>query len=301
MKRYLIISRAPFFTAVITPLIFGTALAFKAVGQVDWLHFLLCLIGLVAAHAGANIFNDYYDSKLGADWNNPHRNQFSGGSPHIVEGLEKASTFFNFGVASLVVAFICGAILAWRVDGGFGPVAWLTLAGFGIGFFYTAPPLKLAYRTWGEVWIFLAFGPLPVVGVWYVLTGTMSWLPFAASIPLSLLITNIIFINEFPDYKSDRDAGKRNIVVRLGLAPSRYIYHAMALAAFGLIMFYSSGAILGSWCLIGLAGLPTALIAIKILHRSFDTPAALLPAQGLTIATHLLTGLLLSLGVAIGA
>ena len=301
MKRFLTISRAPFFSAVITPLIFGTALAFKAAGQVDWLNFFLCLAGLVAAHAGANIFNDYYDYKLGADRNNPHRNQFSGGSPHIVEGLEKASTFYRFGAASLAAAAIFGGLLAWRVDGGFGPIAWLMLAGFGIGFFYTAPPLKLAYRTLGELCIFLAFGPLPVIGVWYVQTGTLSWLPFAASIPLSLLITNIIFINEFPDYKSDRDAGKRNIVVRLGLAPSRYVYHAMSLAAFALIIFFSVGTLFGPWGIIGLAGLPTAVIAAKSLHRRFETPADLMQAQGLTIATHLLTGLLLSIGVVLGA
>ncbi len=300
MKRFLELSRAPFFTAIITPGIFGAILAYRETGHISWLRFILTIVGLVAAHAGANLSNDYFDFRLGADLNNPNRNKFSGGSPHIVEGREKARTFLFFGLASFAVALGCGLALAWIVDRGIGPVIGLAALGFALAFFYTAPPLKLVYHGWGEPAIFVAFGLLPVLGAYYVQTGALSAWPLIAGLPLSFLITNILWINEFPDYASDRDAGKRHLVVRLGLSASRYVYHGMVLAAFALIAALSLDGRFGRWGLLGLGALPFAAGAAAILHRHFREPPALEKAQGLTIATHLATGLLLCVGLWIG-
>ena len=301
MKRFLELSRAPFFTAIITPGIFGAILAHRETGHICWLRFVLTIVGLVAAHAGANLVNDYFDFRLGADLRNPWRNMFSGGSPHIVEGREKAATFLALGLASFAVALACGVALAWMVDRGVGPVAGLAVLGFAFAFFYTAPPFKLVYRGWGEFAIFIAFGLLPVLGAYYVQTGALSAWPLIAGLPLSFLITNILWINEFPDYESDRAAGKRHLVVRLGPGISRYVYHGMAAAAFVLIVTFSLDPRFGRWSLLGLGALPFAAAACVMLHRHFLEPPALVRAQGLTIAAHLATGVLLCVGLWLGA
>jgi 1,4-dihydroxy-2-naphthoate octaprenyltransferase len=300
MKRFLELSRAPFLTAIITPLIFGTALAYRTTGEVDWLRFVVALIGLAAAHAGANLFNDYFDYMLGADQKNRHRSQFSGGSPHLVEGREKSRTFLLMALAATGVALAAGGVLMWLVDGGPGPVLWLTLAGLGLGFFYTAPPMKLAYRGVGELCVFLGFGPLPVLGAWYIQTGFLGAVPFVASLPLSMLITNIIWINQFPDWESDRAAGKHHLVVRMGRSLARWVYHGLGFGAFVLIALFSLKPLFGAWGFLGLVALPAVVAASMVLHRRFEEPAALLPAQGLTIVAHLATGILLTVGVAIG-
>lgn len=301
MNRFLRLSRSPFLTAIVTPVVFATALAYRDAGRVDGLRFLLTLVGLAAAHLGANLLNDYFDFRLGADLANPWRNRFSGGSPDIVEGREKAGVFLRWGLASLAVAAAAGAALAWQVDRGVGPVAWLALAGFACGFLYTAPPVKLVYRGLGEATIFLAFGVLPVWGTYYVQTGVLSARAFAAGLPLACLITNILWINEFPDHDADRAAGKRHLVVRLGLGASRFVYEALAAAAFLLIGAFSAAGVYGPWGLLGLAGLLPAGAAAAILHRRYRDPPALVPAQGLTIAAHLATGLLLTAGLLLGA
>ncbi len=300
VKRFLELARAPFFTAIIMPGVFGALLAWRATGQLDGLRLVLVLVGLVAAHAGANLANDYYDFRLGADRNNPYRNRFSGGSPHLVEGRERPGVFLAMSAGSFFVALASGVALSWMVDRGVGPVIWLAVAGFLCGFFYTASPLKLVYRGLGEALIFLAFGVLPVLGSWYVQTRALSMPPVLASLPLALLITNILWINEFPDCASDTAAGKRHLVSRLGPSLSRFLYEGMAAAAFLLIAALSFTPLIGTWGLLGLGGLPLALAASVSLHRNYLDPPALVKAQGLTIGAHTVTGILLCAGLVLG-
>ncbi len=297
MKRYLELSRAPFFTAIIVPVIFSTALAWRSQGEVNWLVFSLSLLSLVAAHAGANLLNDYYDWRLGADQLNRNRNRFSGGSPHLVEGKAKPSLFLGLGITSFAVSAGAGLATILLCGRALFPLALMGLAGLAIGFFYTAPPLKLAYRGLGELCIFLAFGILPVVGIYYLQAGEINSTVVLASLPLAFLVTNIILINEFPDYESDREAGKRQLVVRLGTGKARYLYLILVLASLGGIIWVCCASHYSGWMWLALGGLTLALVATVILFRHHREPGALIPAQSLTIAAHLLTGIMLTLGL----
>lgn len=297
MKRFLQISRAPFFTAVIIPVLFGIVLAYRYGNTFHPFRSLVILAAAVAAHAGANLLNDYYDARSGADANNPHRNPFSGGSPHIVEGALPPQVFLRAGLTSLSVALICGAWLVWVVDHGPGPIVLMALAGLLGGVLYTAPPVKLSYRGWGEIAIFLCFGILPVFAAHYVNRQIFILSPAISAIPLALLITNIIWINEFPDCDSDRAAGKMHLVARMGVARARYVYYTMAALAYAgiilLVVFYY----VGKGGLLGLLGIPFSWKAAHILHRHYPDPPALIPAQAATIMAHLVTGLGLILGI----
>jgi len=189
------------------------------------------------------------------------------------------------------------AVLAWIVDRGAGPV--LLLAGVGIlgGVLYTAPPVNLAYRGWGEACIFLCFGILPVVGAYYVQAGRLDVRTIPASLPLACLITNIIWINQFPDHEADKRCGKLNLVVRLGLRRAVLVYDLLLAGALASILSLATNDSLGPRVYPGLLGLPLSVAASAILHRHYATPERLVPAQGLTILAHLATGLLLCLGM----
>ncbi len=88
--------------------------------------------------------------------------------------------------------------------------------GIACAFFYHAGPLRLAYRGWGEAAVALCYGPLIATGTNMVQRGRISMDVVLASLPLGLLIAAFLWINQFPDYRADRAAGKRNLVVRLG-------------------------------------------------------------------------------------
>lgn len=301
MRRYLELSRAPFFTAIITPALLAAALAYRDTGSMNWVRFVLVMAGLVAAHAAANLFNDYFDYRLGADTAQVKRTPFSGGSPHLVEGRERESTFLALALASLAASAACGVAVMALLGDSFPPALGIGAAGVLLGVFYTAPPLKLTYRGLGESAILLAFGVLPVLGVYYVLAETFTLNAFLASLPPGFLITNIILANEFPDLVSDREAGKRTLVVRLGTAVSRYVYLVLAAAAYALIMVFSIREIYGSWGFLGLTGLSLSSPAAAILWSRHSRAEELVPAQAMTILAHLVTGIALAAGIWIGA
>jgi len=168
------------------------------------------------------------------------------------------------------------------------------LMGFLAGYLYSAAPISLMSRGLGEVTIFLAFGPLITWGTYYVMTGLLTLESFVLGIPLGFLITAVIWINQFPDYEADRNAGKRNCVVRLGRDRSRFIYSALMLGPYAVVLYWVLKGT-GSWpYLAAVLTIPIALKAIKILNHHYRTFDEIIPAQALTIQTHLILGLVLS-------
>ncbi len=296
-KQYLVLARAPFLTASIVPVLLGTALAYRLENAFEPVSFALVVLGMVFAHLGVNLANDFFDFQQGADQNNQFRNPFSGGSPSLAEGQESPARVKVLFWVSFVVAAVCGAVLMMRVDGGIGPVFWIALGGFISGYFYTAPPLKFVYRGFGELFILLGFGVLPVLGTYYVQTGTLALEPVIAGAAVGLLTTNILYINQFPDYRSDKEAGKGTLVVRLGTARARFVY-PIILA--GAALFIALGPALFAFPLYYLAGLlalAPAFLAVAILMRHHGEPPLLLKGQALTIVTQLAVGLVLTVGV----
>jgi len=295
VKKFLLYLRAPFFTAVLVPAGLGAAVAYRFTREFDLPLFLMTCLGLAAANGGVNLLNDYVDFKTGCDVKNRYRSPLAGGSPFLVEGTERPTTFLALSALMFFIALACGVYLAVRVDGGFGPIAVLLLAGGALGILYDT---MLAYKGLGEAIVFLLCGPLPVLGSYYVQTGELSWRPIVASIPVALLIAAILWVNEIPDIEADAGANKRTLVVRLGsrsaalilgfLFTSAYLWSiALAIAGYGVAV------------LLVLLSAPLAYRAALRALEHHDQPPEMLPAQRDTVITHLLVGVLLMVGVLI--
>ncbi len=299
ITRYLAYARAPFLTASVVPVFVGGALAYKVGADFSWLYFILTLSGMVFAHLGINLFNDYHDYLQGADQGNRRRSPFNGGSSHLVEGTEKPGTIFKMAVFSLAIAAAMGGALAFLVDGGIGPIFWLALFGFLGGFFYTAPPLKFAYRGAGEIAILLNFGVLPTMGAYYVQTGSLALAPAVAGVAIGFAITNVLWINQFPDRDSDMEAGKRTLVVRMGTRRASYMYLVFLAGSASFIALPSFWPALGPYYALGLLGLLPSLAAAAILLRRHGDPSKLEKGQAFTILAHLAMGVLVTVGILI--
>jgi len=289
--------RAPFFSASVIPVLVGGAAAFSTSGQFHWGLFLITLLGLVSLHAAANIINDYFDYKSGCDPNNPARTIFNGGSNVIADGLLSERAMLTGAIVAYAIGIACGLYLTFAL----GPQGWVVLvlgaAGVAISLAYTAPRLFLAGRGLGEPAIALCFGLLAVQGTAFVQMGRLSWEALLASLPVTALIVAILWINQFPDVPADHAVGKDNLVVRLGKARARYGYYALLALSYLPVVGGVAGGLLPPWALLTLGGLPIALRAACILHQRYEETAALIPAQAGTIQAHLLTGVLLSLGL----
>lgn len=289
--------RAPFLTASVVPVLLGSSIVLAT--QEGWsnLYFILTLIGVICIQAGTNLANDYFDYKSGNDLINRNRSPFNGGSPALVEGLYKPieikKAFTGFYLISTVIAAYLTAQVGW-------PVMFIALFGIFSGYYYSAPPIYLASRGLGEFFVGLNFGTLVVLGTFYVQTGGFTLEAFYASLPVGLLISAVLMINQFPDYEADKKVEKNNLLVRLGREKGARVYIAMVATAYLLIFL---GPFLGITPFTTHIALLPGFLAIKgvrVLRKNYEDPRFLLPVNALTVKLHLFTGLLLALGFFLG-
>ena len=222
--RWLVITRAPFLTAALTPIVIGLVWAGSILGvSVPWLEATLTFLGVALLHLASNVLNDYFDVKSGTDAaNTKYFVQYSGGSRAVEMRLIDLEGTKRVGLALVAAAMIIGLVLFTMVGSG---VLVLGLTGLAIGYFYTAPPLRLvARRGLGELSIGMAFGPLITLGVGYVMTGAYHVEAFLAGIPAGLLTANILLINQIPDAEGDAVTGKNHLVVTFGPKAAAGIY-----------------------------------------------------------------------------
>ena len=239
----LAITRMPFTSASLLP-VFVVGAYFAGIGDnlFNIPLFIATIFGVLIAHLGINVFNDYFDVKDGTDEENAeYFQQVSGGSRAIELGLISLKGTRILAIILTMVALAIGAFIITKVNpANTNSVMQIVIAGLLLGYFYTARPLRLvARRGLGEIAIFLAFGPLLTLGVGHaIFDGDFSNSEhfmncLLLGIPLGLLTTNILLINEFPDMKSDAKTGKNHLVVTFGKKASRWIYLTFLILAVG--------------------------------------------------------------------
>ncbi len=297
IKRYFLATRPPFLLASLVPCLVGLATATASGISIDALLAMCTVLGAVLFHAAANVLNDYYDALNGTDdYNTQRLYPFTGGSRFIQNGVLSKAQTARFGLVLLFAGILLGLYLLQHSDRG---LLLIGLAGTFIAWAYSAPPLSLNSRGLGELCIATAFGLLIIVGADYVQRGEFSLFPLLLAVPYGLLTSNLLYINQFPDREADEKAGKHHLVVRLGAQRGRWGYLLMSLMAnlwlLGLVL---TGQVT-PWVLLALLSAPLGLKAALILLQHAHQPSQLAPAIRMTIASLLLHGLLLSLGLII--
>jgi len=278
----------------VIPVILGTAAAWSLTGTFELVPFVLTLIAGMCMHGGTNVANDYFDHKSGNDEINVEFiRPFTGGSRLIQKGLLTPRAVLT----ESLVLFAIGGTIGIYLSVTRGP-AILLLGAIGAfcGFFYTAPPVNIVSRGVGELVVGLNFGALMTLGAYYVQTRQFSLAAFLASLPVSLLIADVLYINEFPDLAADKAVGKNHLVARLGKEKAVWGYLTITLAAYVSILIPVITRSIPPYCLLGLVTLPLGMRAINVavLHHSDSTKLA--PANAATIMIHLLTGILVAAG-----
>lgn len=293
-KIWLKAIRIPFVTATIIPVALGSIIAWYDTDKFMWMRFWLAMLGALLIHIGTNLANDYFDHLSGCDKANLNPTPFSGGSRVIQQGLIAPRKILY---VSLVV-FILGSVIGLYLNylSGKNAILILGIIGVFLGFFYTAKPFRIGYGNLGELAVGVGFGPLMVMGSYYVQAQDLPFRIFLISIPLGILIALVLFINEFPDYAADKAVGKRTLVVILGKKRSVILYHSLLTVTYLTIISLVMFKFLPFICLIALLSLPLAFRAFVISKKNFDKIYELLPANASTIGLHSIIGLLLCIG-----
>ena len=228
MQEWLRLSRPEFHTVGIFPLLLGAALGHAQGGIVSWPALILAVLATVLIMLVTYWTGEVYDYEVDALSATLERNRFSGGTLVLQSGGPPPQRVLAAAWLAAALALFIGLWLAFGM--GYGAALFVAGAlGAIMGFFYSTPPFRWAYRGLGEIFIAIAYGWLPVaVGV-YITTRTWHWpLVLLFGAPVAISIFMVILINEFPDYPADRQVGKRNLVVRLGRERAAWLYVIMA-------------------------------------------------------------------------
>jgi 1,4-dihydroxy-2-naphthoate octaprenyltransferase len=271
------------FPASIVPVLVGTAAASDEAFRPGL--FLLTLAGSVLIHAGTNLATDFFDFVDGVQ-----PGATLGGV--IRNGLISARAVHRAAIAAFVAGAACGLVIVAYIG---WPVLAAGLASVLAGYFYTARPIAYGRRGLGEVGVFIFMGLVMVMASTYVQLERLTWESFYASLPVALLVANILHANNLRDIVNDRARGKLTIASALDRPAADVILYALTVAAFTSVAVTVALGELATSCLLVAIALPAAWSLFKALRPR--EAAALNPLVRGTARLHLHFGLLLALGL----
>jgi 1,4-dihydroxy-2-naphthoate polyprenyltransferase len=247
---WLMAARPRTLPAAVAPVLVGTALA-ATEGTFKVLTFVAAMLGAVFIQIGTNLSNDYSDARRGADTEDrlgPVRVTAGGLVP---PRQVLVATYVAFGLAVLAVASILAGVL------------------------YTGGPRPYGYEGLGEVFVFLFFGVVAVTGSYFAQVERLEWEAFVFAVPVGLLASAILVVNNVRDLETDRRAGKRTLAVRLGRPRARVLYAVMVYGAFvcAPLPWLLGSDELTAWLLLPLLALPLAVPVVRTVRSRTDGPS----------------------------
>lgn len=273
-------------TATYAPLGLAAVIAIQQ-GVFDLLRFVLSLIAALFLQVAANLINEYFDFKRGAD---EHK---TAGQGMIIKNAVLTPRDVLLGaIVTVLAGVLIGLFLLFQS----GPLLfWIGLGGVLVVITYTAGPFPLAYNGLGEIAVFLFMGPLMVLGAYYVMAREFAWLPVIAALPLGFMVAAIMHANNVRDLDADRAVNKRTLAVKLGRQNARIEYIVLVAGAYLCVALLVLLGIIPVTTLLVLVTLPEARRLVDIIRTSEEV-TMLHQAMGRTAKLHGRFGLWLVVG-----
>ena len=271
--------------AAVAPVLVGTG-AGIALDGFSWLRGGLALIVSLALQVGVNYSNDYSDGIRGTD------SERVGPMRLVGSGAAAPATVRRAALACFAIAGLCGLILAVVTSWWLVPVG---VASVAAAWFYTGGPRPYGYAGFGEVFVFVFFGLVAVLGTTYVQAGRISLTAVVAAIGIGLLACALLMANNLRDVATDAAVGKRTLAVHLGDPLSRRVFVLMIGGAFLAV------AVVGvrhPWCLLALLAVPLVVAPVRAVLGGARGPA-LIAVLGATARVEIVYAVLLTIGLAL--
>jgi 1,4-dihydroxy-2-naphthoate octaprenyltransferase len=284
VNRWVLGARPRTLPAAIVPVVVGTACAVGEGGVIAW-RAVAALAVALAIQVATNYQNDVADGVRGTDTGRV------GPTRLVASGLATPSAVKKAALVAMLVAAVAGLALAVAVT------PWLLLVGaasFAAGYFYTGGPRPYGYIGLGEVFVFVFFGVVATVGSAFVQIEAITAVAVVASIPVGLLATALLVVNNLRDIPTDGPAGKKTLAVRMGDRKTRFFYVGLIVIAFVVLpVFGALGRPLAALAFLAV------LVARKPVQRVLEGASgpALIPVLGETGRLQIVFGALLAAGL----
>jgi len=298
LQRVVAATRPDLALALTAPAIYGAVMGWWQTGQFSWLTFAFLVVGVLSSALGYQLLSTVYDYRQSTEPEAKPTDDLpttpfawlAGGALPSGLLLSAGWLFLSLGgISALWLALLAG----WPLLFFSGLSVLLILASF-------VPPVRYAARGWGigELGLALGFGLLPLLAGYYMQAGaTLSGLPVAAGLPLTLLVFLIVFTNNLGAWRRDWRMGKRTLSVLLGTRHALDLAAGLTLGAYAAILFVTVLSRLPLWSLVGMATLPLALGAYADLHRDEIKPEEGYRLRDTVAKATIWTGILLCLAL----
>ncbi len=288
MNRWIIGARPRTLPAAVVPVAVGAAVAVGEPGEFVWWRVVAALVVSLSLQVGVNYANDYSDGVRGTDDVRVGPTRMVAGGLATPSAVKKAA-FAAFGVAAVAGLAIALATSLLLVVVGAAAIA--------AGWFYTGGPKPYGYLGLGELFVFVFFGLVATAGTTFAAIESVTELSIVMGCAVGSLACALLVINNLRDIPTDRVVGKRTLAVRLGDQRTRQFYVALIATTFVLC------AVAAAWrmpALLAILAIPLAIAPIKSVLGG-ATGAALIPVLGATGKLQMAWGLLVTVGLAVGA
>lgn len=285
-RVWMLAIRVPTLSAAVVPVLVGSAIAARD-KRFSPLIFTAVMCAALLIQIGTNLTNDLFDFQKGADTGarlGPVRVVQAG---LLSQKQVAAGSGLSFGLAILLGLYLA-AVGGW-------PIVAIGLAAVASGIAYTGGPWPLGYHGLGDVFVFIFFGVVAVVGTFYLQSGNVTGAALIASLPVAMLVTAILVVNNLRDIDTDRQAGKHTLAVRFGREATQLQYSILVLGAYLVAASLWLGGANSAWAMLPWLTLPLGTSLVREVWRG-EGGAALNRTLRRTAGLHLVFGILLAAG-----
>lgn len=275
ISRWLILGRVSVSVMSVISALIGGMLAMED-DVFDLTRFILVTVGLLLAHTGSNLVNDYWDFKHGIDSIDSPRVNYG---PHPLTGDRKnpeAERSYREFITITLLILAAATVIGFALVAMAGPwVLAFALTGAGLLIFYSGGPYPLKYIGLGEIAVFFIWGPLMIGGSYYVMAEELPWWVVLASVPYGLGVTTVLFGKHLDKLDFDKSKGIRTAPIVLGESGARVLTIVLS-----VLMYVSTAALAvwqEMWALVIVLG---ALPLLWLLIRFYRTPKPEEPPKG---------------------
>jgi 1,4-dihydroxy-2-naphthoate octaprenyltransferase len=273
IRQYFIATRPWSFTMSLISVSVGTLLAAEK-GPVSWAWYLLIAVGITVFHAGANVINDYFDTRYQIDQEDSPTAKYR--PQPILSGMLTPRQLLGeaiilFGL-TLVIGMAASIFLSWHI-------LWIGFAGFLMSVYYTAGPVKFKYRALGEVAVFVVWGPLMIEGAYAVQRQALSPKAFIISVPFGIIVALVLFANNMRDRAYDSRQSITTVSTLLGDRGSLLLFAGLIALAYLYVLGMIVTGVMSLWGLLIFLSVPSAIGLVKTFKKEIPDMADALTAK----------------------
>lgn len=273
MKKYIIATRPWSFTMSLISVSVGTLLAARE-GSVSWGWYALTAVGITLFHAAANVINDYFDTRYHVDQVDSPTAKYR--PQPILSGMLTPRELLWEAIVLFALTFVIGMAAAVFVS---WHILWIGVIGFLTSVFYTAAPIKFKYHAFGEIAVFVIWGPLMIEGAYAVQRSALSFEALIISVPFGVLVALVLFANNMRDIEHDSRQDVKTLGIILGTRRSYILFTGLIVLAYAYVLGMIITGIMSLWGFLIFFSVPHAIRLLKTFKTKIPDMADALTAK----------------------